>query len=332
MVRRSSSEQPDLNGLLVIDKPVGLTSHDVVARVRRMTGMKRVGHAGTLDPFATGLLVVAVGRATRLLQFVQDTDKGYVAGISLGVETDSCDVDGAVIRRLPLDLWPDRPAVEACLATFTGTIDQVPPIYSAIKIGGQKLYELARAGTSVDVSMRQVMIHNIELLHYEPPQLSIGVWCGKGTYIRSLARDIGEALGTTAYCHALRRTNTGRFCLANAWTLDELADLNLRERWPEIALAPDAAVQTLPSVVLGEADARSWYHGRSVHVVFEPPPTPVMHRIYAADGSFMGVGETDQYRGLRPSVVFPAMVAEGHMDVAEEFAVDGSVTDEDNIR
>jgi tRNA pseudouridine55 synthase len=307
MVRRRDADLPDLSGLLVIDKPVGLTSHDVVARVRRMTGMKRVGHAGTLDPFATGVLIVAVGRATRLLQYVQDSDKGYLATNVLGTETDSCDVDGAVVRRIPLEHWPSREAVEACLASFVGTIDQVPPIYSAIKIGGQKLYEFARAGKTVDIPSRQVQIHGLELVAYDPPELSIGVWCGKGTYIRSLARDIGQSLGTTAYCQTLRRTNTGGFCLADSWSLEDLADIDVQARWPEIALAPDAAVESLPAVVLGGVDTVAWYHGRPVHLSDVAVVPGALYRIYAADGSFAGLGAVTDERQVRPALVFPAM-------------------------
>jgi tRNA pseudouridine55 synthase len=328
MARRRDADLADLNGLLVIDKPVGLTSHDVVARVRRLTGMKRVGHAGTLDPFATGVLVVAVGRATRLLQYVQDTEKGYHATIVLGVETDSCDVDGAVIRRMPLDEWPSQAIVEACLATFVGTLDQVPPVYSAIKIGGQKLYELARAGKPIEVPSRRVWIGGIELLRYDPPELTIGVWCGKGTYVRSLARDIGQALGTTAYCGALCRTNVGRFCLADCWSLDELAEIDVQDRWPEIALAPDAAVDTISAVILGEGDSASWYHGRSVQLsgaVLEPD---TMLRVYAASGAFAGIGEASADGWIRPSLVFPAG-ASSHPVLTEFDDIDGVVMHED---
>ncbi|MDQ3548520.1 MAG: tRNA pseudouridine(55) synthase TruB, partial [Chloroflexota bacterium] len=245
----SQSKLPDLNGLLVIDKPAGMTSHDVVGRVRRLVGMKRVGHGGTLDPFATGILVVAVGRATRMLQYVQDNQKGYRAHVVLGAATDTADVDGVVTQTGERDDWPDRAEVDRVVKTFVGEIEQVPPVYSAIKVGGRKLYEMARAGEHVDVPTRTVTIHAIEIVSCEPPDLVLDMRCGKGTYVRSIARDIGELLGTEAYCHGLRRTNSGPFCLADAWTLDDLAALDVRDEWPQVALHPDAALVDLSAVI-----------------------------------------------------------------------------------
>ena len=306
MIRRRNADLPDLNGLLVVDKPVGFTSHDVVARVRRMTGMKRVGHAGTLDPFATGVLVIAVGRTTRLLQYVQDTDKGYRAEVILGIETDSGDVDGAVVRQLPVDPWPTRAAIELCLEQFLGRIEQFPPIYSAIKVDGQKLYALARAGKPVEAPMRVVLIHSIEVVAYEPPSLTIDVRCGKGTYIRSLARDIGVALGTTGYCHTLRRTAVGQFGIANAWLLSDLDEMDARKRWSDVALAPDAAVAGLPAQVLSAEEATAWYYGRSIRVT-DRPVDGTIQRVYAKDGSFVGLGEFGEGQVLRPVLVFPAV-------------------------
>jgi tRNA pseudouridine55 synthase len=300
----SQSKLPDLNGLLIIDKPAGITSHDVVGRVRRLVGMKRVGHGGTLDPFATGLLVIAVGRATRLLQHVQDSRKGYRAHVVLGASTDTADVDGVLIETAIRDDWPSDEDVAAAVATFSGEIEQVPPAHSAIKVGGRKLYELARAGEQVEVPTRTVTIHAIEVVRYEPPDLILDIACGKGTYVRSIARDIGAMLGTEAYCHALRRTNSGGFCLADAWTLDELAERDIRADWPSIALHPDAALTELPAIVLGEADTSAWYHGRSVSVPRSTAPE-VTVRAYGNDGSFLGVGTWDDEL-LQPKLVLPA--------------------------
>ena len=308
------SELPDLNGLLVVDKPAGMTSHDVVGRVRRMVAMKRVGHGGTLDPFATGVLVVAVGRATRVLQFVQGSDKAYHALIALGVETDSADVDGAVVARDEPADWPSRDEVAAALGGFVGMIEQIPPAHSAIKVGGRKLYELARAGQLVNVPSRTVAIYGIELLRYDPPWLEIGVACGKGTYIRSLARDIGAALGTGAYCHGLRRTRNGPFCLGDAWSLDELAELDLRARWNEVATHPDAALASLPAALLSEEQTRAWYHGRLVALdLVEVGDAHV--RVYGTDGRFVGIGAPrgDQ---LTPALVFPVVEEDVDGDAA----------------
>lgn len=295
------SDVQDLEGLLVVDKPAGMTSHDVVSRVRRLIGMKRVGHGGTLDPFATGVLVIGVGRATRVLQLVQDSDKTYHALVALGATTDTADVEGSLLRHANPQHWPGRETVLAALASHVGAIDQVPPVFSAIKVDGRKLYELARAGVDVDVPARRVTIHAIELLAYEPPWLEISVVCGKGTYIRSLARDIGEQLGTGGYCHALRRVTNGPFCLEDAWTLDALSILPVRSEWPQIALHADAALVSLPVVILSEVQSGAWYHGRPVKLTHSDD-APSMIRVYDADGRFAGVG------AMRDGAAVPTMV------------------------
>jgi tRNA pseudouridine55 synthase len=299
----SRTDQPNLNGLLVIDKPAGITSHDVVNRVRRFVGMKRVGHGGTLDPFATGVLVVGVGRSTRVLQLVQESDKAYRAVIGLGATTDSADVDGTLISRTEPTAWPTREMVEQVVRRFMGTADQIPPAFSAIKVGGRRLYQLARAGVATNAPRRSVTIHAIEIHRFEPPWLEIGVRCGKGTYIRSLARDIGEVLGTGAYCHALQRSQNGPFCLGDAWSLDQLEALDPRAVWPVISLHPDAALQSLPAVILSEAQTASWYHGRSVPLRREAD-TEQQIRAYSTDGRFVGVGLLSA-GALRSSLVFP---------------------------
>lgn len=301
----SRTKLPDLNGLLVIDKPAGMTSHDVVGRVRRLVGMKRVGHGGTLDPFATGILVVAVGRATRMLQYVQDSQKGYRAHVVLGAATDTADVDGVLTDTGERDDWPGEAEVIAAVNTFVGEIEQIPPVYSAIKVGGRKLYELARAGEQVDVPKRIVAVHGIEIVSYEPPDLILDIHCGKGTYIRSIARDIGELLGTEAYCYGLRRTNSGAFCLADAWTLDDLTELDVREVWPEIALHPDAALVGLPAVILGKGDRDAWYHGRSVQLSRLANPAGAVARTYGDDGRLLGIGAWTDDEWLKPSLVLP---------------------------
>ena len=299
------SDLPDLNGLLVIDKPAGMTSHDVVGRVRRMVGMKGVGHGGTLDPFATGVLVVAVGRATRVLQYVQDSQKGYRAHVVLSAATVTADVDGVLIETGERDDWPTADEVSAAVSTFVGEIEQTPPAYSAIKVGGRKLYELARAGEQVEVPTRRVTIHAIEIATYEPPDLVLDIHCGKGTYVRSIARDLGDMLGTAAYCHGLRRTNSGALCLAEAWRLDDLADRELRDEWPAIALHPDAALSDLPAVILGGADQQAWYHGRSVNLSGFAGPAGAIARTYGGDGRFLGVGTLTDDEWLKPTLVFP---------------------------
>ncbi len=301
------ADPPSLHGLIVVDKPAGWTSHDVVARVRRLVGMKRVGHGGTLDPFATGVVIVAVGRATRLLQYVQDSSKRYLAHVVLGAGTDTFDVDGDVVSRWRGSAFPDREALEATLADFVGEIEQVPPAYSAIKVQGRKLYERARAGEDVEPPTRRVRIDAIEILDFEPPDLLLDISCGKGTYIRSIARDIGDRLGCSAYCHGLRRIRNGPFTVADAWTLDELAALDLRDRWPDVATHPDRAVADLDAIVLDGVRTAAWYHGRSVdHGASGTLPTHAAVRVYSADGRFVGIGSLDEDGTVRPTFVFSA--------------------------
>lgn len=301
------SDLPDIHGLIVVDKPAGWTSHDIVARVRRLVGMKRVGHGGTLDPFATGVVVVAVGRATRVLQYIQDSDKRYLAHVVLGAETDTLDVDGEVVNRYSGESLPTRQDVEAALTAFTGDIEQVPPAYSAIKVQGRRLYERARAGETVVAPTRNVRIDAIDLLDFEPPDLLLDISCGKGTYIRSIARDLGARLGCGAYCHGLRRIRNGAFSIADAWTLDELAALELRECWPEVATHPDRAVANLDAVILSGDQAEAWYHGRSVDpVTIDARPWPALLRVYTLDGHFAGIGHHQGGGTLRPAFVFSA--------------------------
>ena len=214
----------DLVGLLVVDKPAGVTSHDVVARVRRLSGARRVGHGGTLDPFATGVLPIAIGRATRVLQYVQNADKSYEVGVLLGAETSTGDTEGAITaeRAVGDADWPSEEAFKAALTAFVGEIEQTPPAYSAIKIDGQPLYRRARAGEDVHVPTRDVRIDRIDVIAFTPPHVELSVACGKGVYIRALVRDIGRALGVYAYCAELRRTQTGPFDLTQAHSLESL--------------------------------------------------------------------------------------------------------------
>lgn len=304
MARRT---EPNLHGLIVVDKPAGMTSHDVVGRIRRSTGERRVGHAGTLDPFATGVVLVGIGRATRVLQHIQDSDKVYLAHIVLGAETDSCDVDGDVVARSIPKSWPTEEQVLEAIGDLTGTITQVPPIFSAIKVDGQPLYRQARAGKDVSVPARTVEVHAMELVSWEPPDLVIGVHCGKGTYIRSIARDLGTALGTHGYCHGLRRLAIGRFGIDQAWSLDELASLDVPEFWHDVAMHPDMAVLDRPAVVLSPSQRQSWYFGQPVTIdPAKATPSPLV-RVYASDGHFTGLGEISDTGTLRPVLVFPVI-------------------------
>lgn len=215
---------PVPDGLLLIDKPAGVTSHDVVNAARRALGEKRIGHGGTLDPFATGLLVLLVGRATRLLRWLHDEPKVYRATVRFGAETDTEDLGGAVMREAPL---PSRDALLSAVPRFLGDIDQVPPAYSAKRVDGRRAYELAREGREVEMKPAQVRVDAIELDAWDGSDDAVTmcqmrVTCGGGTYIRSLARDLARAVGSAAHLTALRRERAGVFSLASAMTLDRL--------------------------------------------------------------------------------------------------------------
>lgn len=245
-----------VEGFLIVDKPSGITSHDVVARVRRAIGVRKVGHAGTLDPMATGIVVVAVGRVTRLIRFVQDLPKEYQAVGAFGVATDSLDADGAVLERTPMDLTPAE--VEQVLARFTGTIRQIPPMVSALKVGGERLYEIARRGETVEREARPVEIHELEMTDFVPgpyPEVSFRVVCGKGTYVRSLVDDMARALGGRAHLTALRRTGVGSLRLDRAIGVDDL------DRYDQALMAAAEAMADLDSVVVDAQVAEAVIHG-----------------------------------------------------------------------
>ena len=231
-----------MNGILNVNKPQGLTSHDVVARVRRITHQKKAGHAGTLDPLATGVLPVVLGSATRLVEYLADEDKAYRATITLGATTDTYDREGA-ITPTPGALMPGREDLEHALADFRGEISQLPPMYSAIKVGGKKLYEMARAGTHVDLQPRQVTIRTLNLESYRPPQVQLSVECSKGTYIRSLAHDLGATLGTGAYLDTLVRTRHGPFSIETAVTLKELEEAFKEGTGERFLLPPESILR-----------------------------------------------------------------------------------------
>jgi tRNA pseudouridine55 synthase len=242
---------------LLIDKPAGPTSHDVVARVRRAFGTRAVGHAGTLDPFATGLLVVLLGRATRLARFVEREAKRYRADVTLGVGTDTDDPTGTVIaQRAPLQ-WPGESGVRDALESLRGTRLQRPPAYSARKVDGKRAYAIARAGGEPALAAREVTVHAIRLLEWTPPVATIEAVVSPGTYMRAIARDLGERLGTVAHCSALWRESIGSFDVAHAVTLDALTG-------QEALLPPLALLGDMPRVELGAEAVAAVSHGRAV--------------------------------------------------------------------
>ncbi len=247
-------------GFLNIDKPLGLTSHDVVARVRRNLNVKKVGHAGTLDPLATGVLVVCVGAATRLSEYVMNTTKRYEALVHLGVETETYDAEGAIVAEQAVN-HVTQTDVEQALTTFLGPIDQLPPIYSAIKQGGRKLYEIARAGETAELQPRHVTIYALDILDWQPPFVRIAVTCSAGTYIRSLAHDLGAALGVGGSLDGLTRTASGRFALSDAIALDTLiADPD----WTQRLVIPQTALSDWLQVHPDADRLADIEHGRAI--------------------------------------------------------------------
>ena len=251
-----------MNGFLIVDKPAGMTSHDVVNAIRRMAGTRRVGHTGTLDPLATGVLVLALGAATRLVQFIDGSDKAYRAILRLGETTTTYDAEGEVVERQPVKV--SEVEIEASLVNFRGAIDQIPPMYSAVKVQGQKLYKLARQGKEIERAPRPVTIHQLDVLAWALPDLTIDVVCSAGTYIRSLAHDLGQKLGCGAHLIALTRTAAGNFRLEDARTLEALRALAQAGRLVEALLPPETALTALPVVTLTPEHVQAVRFGQTV--------------------------------------------------------------------
>lgn len=296
-----------LSGFLNIDKPIGLTSHDVVARVRRLyrqqTGTKKVGHAGTLDPLATGVLVVCLGASTRLSDYVMHTTKIYRAEIQLGVETDTYDAEGEIVARQDAS-GVSQSDIVTVLGRFTGDIEQVPPMHSAIKVNGKKLYELARAGQTIERAARPVTIYAIDLIAYAGDIVTVDVTCGAGTYIRSLAHDIGAELGVGAHLTSLRRVKSGDFDVSNAITLGELEAL---VDWSDIVIQPAAVLSHCPSVTLNERQMTEISFGRFIELDETTlPEGDVM--AYTPQGQLLAVLEPADTQ-WKPRKVFPVDVA-----------------------
>jgi tRNA pseudouridine55 synthase len=265
------------SGLVVVDKPGGITSHDVVSRIRRLAGTRKVGHAGTLDPMATGVLVVGVDRATRLLGHLTMSDKRYAATIRLGVSTTTDDADGEVVETGATDELGDD-AVRSALAALVGEIDQVPSSVSAIKVDGRRAYARVRAGERVDLPARRVVVHEIAVTSLALPTLDVDVHCSSGTYVRSLARDLGAALGVGGHLTALRRTAVGPFSLAMARTLEDLA-----ASFSVIPIA-DAARVSFPTLDLDEQQAADVRVGRRLDVPLDAPTA-----LFAPGGEFLAL-------------------------------------------
>jgi len=267
------------NGILIMDKPAGWTSQDVVAKLRGVLHEKRIGHGGTLDPMATGVLPVFVGRATRAVEFFESAEKEYVAGLRLGLVTNTQDTTGEVEQTAEVNVSKEQ--LLAVLEQFTGTIEQIPPMFSAIKIGGKKLYEMARQGKTVERKPRTIEIKELELLEGEGSDWQIRVLCSKGTYVRTLCHDIGQKLGCGGCMSSLRRTKAGNYDLSRTVTMEQVLQGEFT------LLGADSVFSHLPAVTCTQL--RQIYNGAAVKTQLENG----QYRVYGPDGAFLMVGQAE---------------------------------------
>jgi tRNA pseudouridine55 synthase len=296
-----------VQGFLNLNKPFGLTSHDCVAKVRRLVHLKRVGHGGTLDPAATGVLPIALGKATRLLQYMQQ-DKAYQATIRLGVRTTTDDLEGEVVATEPMSgLTLEN--VLPLLQQFEGKIQQVPPAYSAIQVKGKRLYELARAGEDVEVPVREVVVYKIDTLAWRPgefPEIDVVIACGSGTYIRAIARDLGASLNTGGVLASLTRTQSSGFKLTDSLTLEEL-ETQLHQQTFQL-IPPAAALNHLTAITLLAEDAHRWCLGQRISWNDTPTDGSTSAlRVHHENGNFLGIGQmiySETGLVLAPQMVF----------------------------
>lgn len=279
-----------VSGVLVVDKPVGLTSHDVVQIIRRGTGIRRAGHTGTLDPRASGVLVVLVGPAVRLSEFVSASDKRYQATIRLGSATETYDAEGLPTQEeMPVDVTEDQ--FRTLLSSFEGEIEQVPPPYSAVKVKGKKAYELARQGKEVELEPRKINVYTLDVLEWAPPEVVIDVYCSSGTYVRSLAHDLGETLGVGAHLVGLRRTKSGRFTLRDAVSLRRLREAFDTGAWAQYLIPAAEALAEWHSVHLDAELVEKVRHG---HRIPAQPGDTGWARAISEQGDLVALLEADE--------------------------------------
>jgi tRNA pseudouridine55 synthase len=280
-----------MDGILNIHKLIGMTSFDVVAKVRRLTGIKKVGHAGTLDPDASGVLPVCVGKATKVIEFLMEKDKAYRVGLSLGKATDTQDASGKTLYEKKVSSSNEE--IEKAIKGFVGTIEQIPPMYSAIRIDGKRLYDLARQGIEVERKPRTVTMFKIDILGIqridETVSVTMNVECSKGTYMRTLCHDIGEVLECGGHMSSLERTRSGPFLLESSYTLENLFSLKDEGKLETAFLSMDHAITHFPSVSVSQSEARKLMNGLTVMI---KDLTPGFSRVYHENGCFLAIGET----------------------------------------
>jgi len=292
-----------ISGALVIDKPTGMTSHDVVQAIRNGTGIRRAGHTGTLDPRASGVLVVLVGPAVRLSEYVSASDKRYQAIVRLGASTDTFDAEGKFTRKSETPVDVTEAQFEAALQKFIGHIEQTPPPYSAVKVQGRKAYEMAREGEEVDLAPRVIDVYHLEVLEWAPPEVVIDVHCSSGTYVRSLANDLGDLLGCGAYLVGLRRTKSGRFSLRDATPLRKLQEAFRAGNWAQYLIPAAEALGDWPAIELDPDQVDAIKHGHRVPAAEDAGPGMV--RAVSMAGELVALMELDEEtRQWRPKKVF----------------------------
>jgi len=300
MGRRRRPQGRNVSGILLLDKPLGITSNAALQEVKRLYRARKAGHTGSLDPLATGMLPICLGNATRISAFLLDADKEYRVRVKLGEITTTADAEGEVIESHPADAI-GREDVLAVLPRFTGEIQQLPPMYSAVKHKGERLYKLAREGIEVEREPRTITIHALELLEFDNPEMELRVHCSKGTYVRTLAEDIGKALGVGAHVVGLRRTRVGPYAEQDMITLEKLehiAEEEGIEGLDRLLLPLDTGLAQWPEVHLG-ADS-TFYIKQGQPVMVPRAPTEGWVRIYDVDGRFIGVGEIDDDGRVAP--------------------------------
>lgn len=280
-----------MNGILLIDKAEGWTSSDVVIKLKGVLRERRVGHSGTLDPMATGLLAVFVGRATRAVEFAEAHDKRYTAGLRLGVTTDTQDVTGSVLRSCQANVAEDE--LKAVLTRFTGELEQIPPMYSAIKINGQKLYDIARRGGEVERRPRHITVSGISVVGRSGNDFVLNISCSKGTYIRTLCNDIGDALGCGGCMSSLRRTAAGDFSVSQAYTIDEVVAAAAAGEAGKLLLPTDSMFAALPHCTAGAQDERRIKNGNEIKT---PALADGDYRVYSDSDEFLMLGRAENGR------------------------------------
>lgn len=276
-----------MNGIILVDKPQDWTSHDVVAKLRGVLHERRIGHSGTLDPLATGLLVVFVGRATRAVEFAEADSKEYITGLHLGVSTDTQDITGNIVAESAA--LPDEAALREAIGRFIGDIEQIPPMYSAIKIGGKKLYELARRGESVERAPRKITVSAIDIAGRDGDDYILNISCSKGTYVRTLCSDIGEALGCGACMSSLRRTRAGVFSVDDAHSLADIEAAVREGRLSDIILPVDTLFASFPKLTVSQSAAKRLKNGNIIKISAEDGE----YKVYSDSDEFLLLGRVE---------------------------------------